>query len=302
MTQGRRSPLSLELAGGPVSWGVDFADAPDNPPYEDVLAGVAAAGLRWIELGPVGYLPEDRALLAAQGLAVAGTFVFEALHDPSARTEAIRAASRALTAIEATAGRVLVVIDRPGVTRAATAGRSAAAPRLDASRWHGLVDTTREIAALAAERGVRPVFHPHAGSYVEFEDEIERLLADVPASELGLCVDTGHALYAGADPIALIGRHAARLEHLHLKDVSADRLASARSERLGFWTAIAGGIFCPVGEGLLTLEGLRETLAAAGFHGVATIEQDRRPGSPGQPAEDLGRSVQRLRAAGIGGG
>jgi inosose dehydratase len=301
MTTDRRLSVPLELAAGPVSWGVDFADAPDNPPYVEVLAGVAAAGLRWIELGPVGYLPEDRAVLAAHGLAVAGTFVFEALHDPSGRPAAIQAAARALSAIEATGGRVLVVIDRPGVTRAATAGRAAAAPRLDASRWHGLVDATREIAALAAERGVRAVFHPHAGSYVEFEDEIERLLADVPARELGLCIDTGHALYAGADPTALIARHAERLEHLHLKDVSAERLASARSERLGFWTAIAGGIFCPVGDGLLALDDLRDTLAGAEFRGVATIEQDRRPGSPGQPAEDLGRSVQRLRAAGIGG-
>jgi sugar phosphate isomerase/epimerase len=55
------------------------------------------------------------------------------------------------------------------------------------------------------------------------------------------------------------------------------------------------------GDGLLALDDLRHTLAAAGFRGVATIEQDRRPGSPGRPADDLRRSVERL-AAGIGGG
>ena len=68
---------------------------------------------------------------------------------------------------------------------------------------------------------------------------------------LGLCLDTGHALYAGADPAALVARHADRLEHLHLKDVSAPRLAAARADRLDFWAAIAGGIFCPVGDGSL---------------------------------------------------
>jgi inosose dehydratase len=300
MTSGNRPPLPVELAGGPVSWGVDFADAPDNPPYEDVLAGVAAAGLRLVELGPVGYLPADRALLAAHGLAGVGTFVFEALHDPSARSGAVRVAARALAAIEAIGGNVLVVIDRPGVERAATAGRCAEARRLDARRWRALVDVTREIAALAEDRGVRAVFHPHAGSYVEFDDEIERLVAEVPARELGLCVDTGHALYAGSDPVALVGRHAERLEHLHLKDVRAERLASARSDRLGFWTAIAGGIFCPAGDGLLALDDLRDALATVGFAGVATVEQDRRPGSPSEPAADLRRSVERLRAAGIG--
>jgi len=200
----------------------------------------------------------------------------------------------------ATGGRVLVVIDRPGAERAPSAGRAAAAERLDTARWRLLAATVRAIAELAAERGVRAVFHPHAGSYVEFEDEIERLLADVPADALGLCLDTGHALYAGADPAALVARHAARLEHLHLKDVSEPRLAAARADRLDFWTAIGQGTFCRVGEGMLDLGELRDALAAARYAGLATVEQDRRPGSPGVPADDLRRSVERLRAAGIG--
>ena len=292
----------IELAGGPVSWGVDFAGDPGNPPYGEVLAGIAAAGLRWTELGPVGYLPAHRAALEAHGLRSAGGFVFEALHDPRARTQTIDAARRALDAIVATGGRFLVVIDRPGEPRAATAGRSAAAVRLDAARRRRLAAAVHEIAELAAERGVRAVIHPHAGSYVEFEDEIERLLADVPADALGLCLDTGHALYAGADPVALAARYAGRLEHLHLKDVSAPRLAAARAARLDFWTAIAKGVFCPVGEGGLDLDGLRAALGTAGYAGLATVEQDRRPGSPGLPADDLRRSVERLRAAGIGTG
>jgi inosose dehydratase len=296
------SPDAIELAGGPVSWGVDFAGDPANPPYDAVLAGIAAAGLRWAELGPVGYLPPRPAVLDAHGLRSAGGFVFEALHDPLARTPAIEAARSALAAIAATGGRFLVVIDRPGEARAATAGRSAAAPRLDAARWRRLAAAVREIAELAADRGVRAVFHPHAGSYVEFEDEIERLLADVPADALGLCLDTGHALYAGADPVALVARYGGRLEHLHLKDVSPPRLAAARAGRLDFWTAITHGIFCPVGEGALDLDALRAGLSAAAYTGLATVEQDRRPGSPGVPEDDLRRSVERLRAAGIGTG
>lgn len=295
-------PAPIALAGGPVSWGVDFVGDPGNPPYDDVLAGIAAAGLRWTELGPVGYLPAQRAVLDAHDLRSAGGFVFEALHDPRARTQALEAARGALDAIVATGGRFLVVIDRPGEARAATAGRSAEAVRLDAARWRPLVAAVHEIAELAAQRGVRAVFHPHAGSYVEFEDEIERLLADVPADALGLCLDTGHALYAGADPVALVARYAGRLEHLHLKDVSVPRLAAARAGPLDFWTAIAQGIFCPVGEGALDLDGLRAALAAAGYTGLATVEQDRRPGSPGIPVDDLRRSVERLRAAGIGTG
>jgi inosose dehydratase len=289
--------MSVELAGGPVSWGVDFADAPGNPAPGVVLAGIAAAGLHWAELGPVGYLPADPALLAALGLRSAGTFVFEPLLDTAA---SLAAAQAALAAITATGGRLLVVIDRPGPARAATAGRSADAPRLGAADRRRLAATVRAIAELAAEHGVRPVLHPHAGGHLEFEDEVDALLAAVPADALGLCLDTGHALYAGADPVALTARYAGRLEHLHLKDVDPARLAAARGERIDFWSAIAGGVFCPVGDGMLDLAALRAALEAAGYDGLATVEQDRRPDTPGDPAAHLRRSVARLRAAGIG--
>jgi inosose dehydratase len=283
---------AIRLAGGPVSWGVDFADAPGNPPPEVVLGGIAGAGLRWLELGPAGYLPGGRAALRSCGLSAVGTFVFADFHRADA--ELARAATDALDAIVAAGGTLLVLIDRPSPARAATAGRSGAAPRLDSAGWTGMRDRLRRAAAQAAARGVRAVVHPHAGGYLEFADEVDRLLAEVGPEELGLCLDTGHALYAGDDPAALVRRHASRLEHLHIKDLAGPAGGQ------GFWEAVAAGVFCPVGDGLLRLDELREALADAGYAGFATVEQDRRPGTAGDPAADLRRSVERLRAAGIG--
>ena len=114
--------------------------------------------------------------------------------------------------------------------------------------------------------------------------------------ELGLCLDTGHALYAGSDPASLARRYGRRVEHLHLKDVAEP----VRARDLGFWEAIAAGLFSPVGDGLLDLDALRVALTAIGYEGFATVEQDRRPGTAGDPAADLRRSVTRLRDAGLG--
>ena len=281
---------AIELAGGPVSWGVDFADAPDNPPPEVVLDGIAGAGLRWLELGPAGYLPGG-AVLRARGLRAVGTFVFADFHRAGADAET----EAALDAIAGAGGSLLVLIDRPSPERAATAGRADVAPRLGEADWRAMLDRLRRAAERAAERGVRAVVHPHAGGHIEFEDEIERLLAEIDT--VGLCLDTGHALYAGSDPAALIRRHAARLEHLHIKDVAGP----VRARGLGFWDAVAAGVFCPAGDGLLDLPALRTALADAGYRGFATIEQDRRPGGAGDPAADLRRSVERVRAAGLAG-
>jgi inosose dehydratase len=290
----------VELAGGPVSWGVDFARAPGNPPYAAVLDGITAAGLRWLELGPVGYLPRDaetaRAALGSRGLAAVGTFVFDDFHRPAARTDVLTAVDEALDAITATEGALLILIDRPCSERARTAGRGTLARRLERVAWGQMISTLQLAAERAHERGVRAVLHPHAGSYIEFEDEIERALADVPAELLALCLDTGHAIYAGSDPVALIQRHATRLEHLHLKDARADVI----SRGLDFWDAIAAGVFCPVGDGALDLVATREALERVSYSGFATIEQDRRPGTVGAPGEDLRRSVEFVRSCGVG--
>jgi inosose dehydratase len=290
---------ALELATGPVTWGVDFADAATNPPWSLVLDDIASSGIGALELGPVGYLPEDpsrlRAVLGERGLTAVGSFVFEDFHDP-AQAEAIAAVTlRACRAIAAAQGAVLVLIDRPGAERAATAGRSAAARRLTGGEWASMVEALRRAAAIAHDHGLRPVVHPHAGSFIEFEDEVGRLL-DEP--DLDLCLDTGHAAYAGAAPEGLVAEYGARLGHLHLKDVRADVLARVRDEGLDFWAAIAAGVFCPLGQGVVDLPAVLGAVADAGYRGYATIEQDRVAGS-GSPIEDLADSQRVLAAAGL---
>lgn len=287
----------LELATGPVTWGVDFADAPTNPPWSLVLDDIAASGVAALELGPVGYLPEDpprlRAVLRERGLTAVGSFVFDDFHEP-ARAQAIEAATtRACRAIAAAGGTVLVLIDRPGAERVATAGRSDAARRLDDAEWSSLVEGMDRAAAIATDHGLRAVVHPHAGSFVEFEDEIERLLA---STDLDLCVDTGHAAYAGIAPERMISDYSDRLGHLHLKDVRGAVLARVRDERLDFWAAIAGGVFCPLGRGVVNLPAVLAALRDAGYRGHATIEQDRVPGS-GSPLDDLAESVRVIASA-----
>jgi inosose dehydratase len=283
----------ITLAGAPVSWGVDFAGDPANPPPSEVLDGIAAAGLEWMELGPPGFLPASKAVLAERGLRSVGTFVFEDLHDPGARDTVARAAHDALAALVGFGGRILVLIDRPCPRRAATAGRSRDAVRLDDAAWRAMVGTIRGVAETAGDVGVRVVVHHHAGGYFEFADEIDRLLADLPAEEVGFCLDTGHALYAGMRPERLVRNYGQRLEHLHIKDVRAQSAGD-------FWQAVAGGVFCPAGDGLLDLEALAQALREVAYGGFATIEQDRRRESPGSPLDDLRRSVARLRASGVG--
>ena len=37
--------MGVRLATGPVTWGVDFADSPNNPPWTSVLDDIQRSGL-----------------------------------------------------------------------------------------------------------------------------------------------------------------------------------------------------------------------------------------------------------------
>jgi inosose dehydratase len=291
--------MTITLATGPVSWGVDFADSPRNPPWPTLLDELGDSGLTAMELGPLGYLPEDpatlRCELSQRGIAAAGSFIFDDLHDPSRVEELVEIATRTAKWISGADGQLLVIIDRPGLDRMVTAGRSNAAPRLDRAAWNAMLDTIKRISEVAQTHGLVPTVHPHAGSYIEFQDEIEALLDD---TDLALCLDTGHLAYAGLSPKDAISAYGPRIGHLHLKDIDPAVLCRVHGERLSFWDAIAAHIFCPLGSGMVDLETAGAALRGIGYSGVATIEQDRVPGS-GEPLEDLERSIAVARAAGV---
>jgi inosose dehydratase len=282
---------AIQLAASPVSWGVDFADSPGNPPWELVLDDIESSSVGALELGPVGYLPEDAATLGAaltsRRLRSVGSFIFDDLHDPSQLDRMLGVADRAGRLVAAAGGGVLVIIDRPDDIRVRTAGRSDVAPRLDSARWKAMLDQIAQVASVARRHGLSPVVHPHVGGYIEFEDEVERFLDD---TDVDLCIDSGHFAYARIDPAPAIARYSGRIGHVHLKDIRPDVLSRVDAEALDFWMAIEAGIFCPLGEGLVDLGSVLTALETAGYRGYATIEQDRVPGS-GRPLDDLRRSL-----------
>ncbi|MEA2359382.1 MAG: inosose dehydratase [Solirubrobacteraceae bacterium] len=278
--------VRLQLATGPVSWGVDFADAPGNPPWREVLDGAARAGYRGLELGPLGYLPDGVAEeLRARGLILTAGFVFEPLHEPAACRRTLEIAQRTAARVAAAGGRFLVVIDLVCAERGRTAGRGDLAPRLEPDGRRRLAGTVAAIAEIARAHGLRPLVHNHAGSHVEFEDEVEPLLDVVE-----LCLDTGHWAYAGHDPVATYERWAERIPYLHLKDADPARCGT------DFWASVRAGAFRPLGTGSVDVPALLAALAQQRFDGWAVVEQDREPGS-GDPVDDLVASRRFLEEA-----
>jgi inosose dehydratase len=160
----------------------------------------------------------------------------------------------------------------------------------------------RAIAELARDQyGVRAVIHPHAGGHIEFADEVERIVADVPAEAAGLCLDTGHAVCAGMDPVATLRSYWQRLDYIHFKDIDRKVFDAVMGERIGFFDACAKGVMCRIGSGSISYPAIRAVRTELGYGGYISIEQERDPRNTGSILDDLSASRAFLRRVGFGG-
>lgn len=283
--------MSIEIGNAPCSWGVEFADDPRNPPWRRVLAECAAAGYRGIELGPVGFMPEDPVLLAEaldeHALSLIGGVVFRPFHDPSAWEDVMDAATRTCRALVAHGARHLVLIDSISARRAPTAGRAAEAEQMDPAEWAGFRDRIATVARIGTQdHGLTVGIHAHAAGFMDFEPELERLLDEVDEGILKICFDTGHHSYAGFDPVAFMKRHMGRISYMHFKDIDPQVKARAIAARTGFYDACGQGIFCNLGKGDVDFSAVLQVLTDADFDGWCTVEQDCDPTLDVSPVTD----------------
>ena len=283
--------MTIKIGNAPCSWGVEFADDTRNPAWETVLRECAEAGYKGIELGPVGFMPEDPVelgdALAKHELELIGGVVFRPFHDSDQWDDVMDGATRTCEALKAHGAEHLVLIDSISPRRAPTAGRPDEAEQMDDAEWRAYVDRIMTVAKLGAEEyGLTVEIHPHAGGFMDFEPEVERLLAETDPELLKVCVDTGHCTYAGFDPVSFLERHAARVTYVHFKTTDARVKADAIANRTGFYDACGQGIFCNLANGEVDFSAVRQTLLDNGFSGWCTVEQDCDPRLPGSPIDD----------------
>jgi inosose dehydratase len=296
--------MTIRIGNAPCSWGVEFAGDPRNPPWRQVLKDCAAAGYSGIELGPIGYMPEEPAVLSEAleeaGLDLIGGVVFRPFHDPAQWDDVLDAARRTCRALTAHGARHLVLIDSISPRRAPTAGRPEAAVQMDAAEWAGFRERIAHVARIGAEEhGLTVGIHAHAAGFMDFEPELERLLDEVDEGILKICFDTGHHSYAGFDPVDFMRRHVGRISYMHFKDIDPAVKARVIAAGTGFYDACGQGIFCNLGRGDVDFPAVRDILLAAGFDGWCTVEQDCDPTLDVRPVEDARANRQYLESIGF---
>jgi inosose dehydratase len=277
----------------PIVW--NNADQPDLAPLappDTVLDDIARLGYAGIQHGR-GF-PEGDALrraLEPRGLRFAE--LYSAL-DATAEGLAPRAediARRDLARLVAGGGEVLVIAVHGGGERERWSGRVPdGAPRWPDSAFDGLARVLATLVEIAPE-GVRVAFHPHTATWVEDPEEVEVVASRLPQTGAGLCLDVGHYLVGGGDPVEAIRRYGPLVTHLHAKDVDPNVLARLRAAEIdGFGAGVRERIFTELGNGALDLRGVLGALDDVGYDGWLMVEQDSSWLPPAEAAA-VGRRV-----------
>lgn len=267
--------MTVRLGTNPIGWSND--DLPElggATPLETCLRETKQAGFEGIELG--NKFPRSaetlRPILSAAGLDLVSGWYSASLLQRDAREEA--AAMRPhLELLKAMACGVLIVAETSNTMHGDRAVPLSRRPVLASGEWKQFCARLDELARVTGDQGLALVYHHHMGTVVQSGEEIDRLMDGTTV--LRLLLDTGHATFAGVDPVALARQYHARVSHVHCKDVRQDVMAQVQRRDLSFLDAVIEGVFTVPGDGMVDFVSVLRELP--GYSGWLVVEAEQDP-------------------------
>ena len=270
--------MNVRLGINPLTWSNDDMPALGAEiPLETCLREARAAGYEGVELGHK--FPRDaatlRPILESHGLALASGWYSARLLERDVESE-FAAMQPHLELLLALGCEVMVVAEVSNHIHGDRAARLSQRPHMPRGRWDEFGARLTGLAERMRRCGMRMAFHHHMGTVVQSAEDVDALMrSSGPAVELLL--DTGHLGFAGADPVDIARRYAARIAHVHCKDLRGDVLDAARNRDSSFLDAVLAGVFTVPGDGIIDYGAVLAPLAAAGYRGWLVVEAEQDP-------------------------
>jgi inosose dehydratase len=265
--------MTIRFGANPIGWSND--DMPElggETPLEQCLSEAKQAGFEGMEMG--NKFPREatalRKVLAAHGLdLVSGWYSAELLtRTPREEMEHLRPH---LDLLKALGAKVLVFAETTGTDHSQPQSKR---PMMKAEQWADFGKRVAEMADMTLAEGIRLVFHHHMGTVVQTGDEIDRVMAATGPS-FHLLLDTGHATWGGADPVAIAKRYRNRISHFHGKDVRKAVMERSIREDWSFQKSVVEGVYTVPGDGSIDFPAVLKELP--GYSGWLIVEAEQDP-------------------------
>ena len=268
--------MAIRIGTNPIAWSND--DLPElggATPLETCLSEARSAGYVGIELG--NKFPRNasqlRPILAAHDLALVSGWYSGELVTRDADAE-LRAMRPHLDLLKAMGCKVLIFAETTGTVHGSQNVELSRRPVMAEAEWKPWAARLTRLAEAVAAEGLDLVVHHHMGTRIQTEAEIDRMMA-LTGPAVKLLLDTGHATWGGANPVALARRHRARIAHVHAKDVRPDVMAAANAGDWSFLNAVIAGVYTVPGDGMVNFPAVFHELP--GYDGWVVVEAEQDP-------------------------
>jgi inosose dehydratase len=285
--------MTIRIGANPIIWSND--DMPElggNTPLETCLSEASRIGFEGMELGKKFPRTPDalKAALAPYGLACISGWYSAKLLTRDADAE-YAAMGKHLGLLKAMGSTVMVVCETSNTIQGEIDTPLSRRPHLQGDEWKAFGDRMTAVGDRLMEEGMRIVYHHHMGSVVQSEDDIHAFMAHTGPS-VHLLLDSGHAVWGGADPAALAKRYRDRISHVHTKDIRNEVRKKSEAEDWSFLKSVLNGIYTVPGDGTIDFVSIFRNLP--GYSGWVVLEAEQDP-EKANPFEYATRGLANLK-------
>lgn len=271
---------NVKLAIAPIGWtNDDMPELGGDITFEQCVSEMALAGFSGSEVG--NKYPRNtevlKKALGLRGLEIASAW-FSAFLTSKPFEETTQAFTRHRDFLHEMGAKVIVVSEQgKSIQGQMETPLFEQKPVFTEEEWKLLVEGLHLLGDLAAEKGMKIVYHHHMGTGIQTSEEIDRLMTETDPAKVSLLYDTGHLVFSGEEHLEVLQKHMNRIHHVHLKDVRIDVANKVREGKLSFLQAVKEGVFTVPGDGVIDFKPVFESLEKSGYRGWFVVEAEQDP-------------------------
>jgi len=270
----------ITLGIAPIAWtNDDMPDLGKENTFEQCVSEMALAGFTGCEVG--GKYPRDIAVLK-KALKLRGMSIASAWFSSFLTTKPYQETADEFIVhrdfLHAMGAKVVVVAEQGhSVQGMLDTPVFAGKPYFTNEEWEKLAEGLNALGRLAAEKGMKVVYHHHMGTGVQTEAEIDKLMEMTDPQLVYLLLDTGHLVCSGEDYVGILKKYLPRIKHIHLKDVRKSKVEKVKAEDMSFLDGVRAGMFTVPGDGDIDFAPVFATVDQSDYEGWYIVEAEQDP-------------------------
>jgi len=273
------APNSVKLAIAPIAWtNDDLPELGGHISFEQCIDEMAAAGFTGSEIGNKYPMDPDvlKPALEQRGLQISSAWFSTFFSEEGRGGETVDKYAEHMNFLKVMGARVVNVCECGHCVQMGSR-HVFDRPEYSDEQWQLVAKGLNLIGEIAIENDMINAYHYHMGTMVQNLEETDRLMELTDPGLVHLLVDTGHAHYAGDDPLSIVQKYGPRIRNVHLKDIRQEILDMVHSGKMSFLDSVKAGVFTVPGDGCIDFSPIFKALAEKGYQGWFVVEAEQDP-------------------------